>query len=68
MKNVNRWLIYSFDIGCVCATVAVGLICSGRIVGIGIGTIGAMVGVGRTVALVDCFFKDNMLVAAGLGG
>lgn len=55
-----------FDIGCVCATVAVGLICSGRVIGIGIGTIAAMIGVGRAIALVNRVSRDKMLAAAGL--
>lgn len=55
-----------FDVGCVLTTVAVGLICSGEVIGIGIGTIAAMIGVGRAVALVNHFFMDKMLTAAGL--
>lgn len=55
-----------FDIGCVCTTVVVGLCCSGNIVGIGIGTIAAMVGVGRAIALVNHVCEDKMLAAAGL--
>jgi len=55
-----------FDIGCVCTTVAVGLLCAGRVIGIGVGTVAAMIGVGRAVALVNHFFKDKMLTAAGL--
>lgn len=55
-----------FDIGCVCVTAAVGLCCAGKVIGIGVGTIAAMVGVGRAVALVNRFCKDNMLAAAGL--
>lgn len=57
-----------FDIGCVCTTIAVGLICAGHVIGIGIGTIAAMIGVGRAVALVNHFCKDRMLAAAGLPG
>lgn len=55
-----------FDISCVCATVAVGLVCSGSVIGVGIGTIAAMIGVGRAVALVNHFFQDKMLAAAGM--
>lgn len=55
-----------FDVGCVCATAAVGLCCCRRIVGIGIGTIAAMVGVGRAIALVNHFYQEKMLAAAGL--
>lgn len=52
-----------FDIGCVCATAVVGLCFGGKIIGIGIGTIAAMIGVGRAVAL---FNQDKMLAAAGM--
>ena len=55
-----------FDIGCVCATVAVGLCAAGEVIGIGIGTIAAMIGVGRVVALVNGLFKDKMEAAAGI--
>lgn len=55
-----------FDMGCVLATAAVGLVCSGEVIGIGIGTIAAMIGVGRAIALVNHFFKDRMQTAAGL--
>ena len=55
-----------FDIGCVCATVAVGLCFAREVVGIGIGTIAAMIGVGRSVALVNGLFKDKMEAAAGI--
>ena len=55
-----------FDIGCVCATAVVGLCFGGKIIGIGIGTIAAMIGVGRAVALFNHFFQDKMLAAAGM--
>ena len=55
-----------FDIGCVCATAAVGLCFAGEVIGIGIGTIAAMIGVGRAVALVNELFQDKMQAAAGV--
>ena len=55
-----------FDVGCVTVTCIIGLTCSGRIIGIGIGTLAAMVGVGRSIALVNHFFKERMCRAAGL--
>ncbi|MCI9155976.1 MAG: hypothetical protein HFF44_03420 [Lawsonibacter sp.] len=55
-----------FDVGCVCATAAVGFCCTGRIIGIGVGTIAAMIGVGRAVSLVNHFYQDKMLAAAGM--
>ena len=54
-----------FDIGCVCTTVAVGLCLVGEVIGIGVGTVAAMIGVGRAVALANHFLKDKMLAAAG---
>lgn len=55
-----------FDVGCVCATIAAGLCFAGQVIGIGVGTIAAMIGVGRAVAFVNHFFKDKMLAAAGM--
>lgn len=55
-----------FDIGCVCTTIVVGLCFSRPLLGIGLGTVAAMVGVGRAVALVNHFCKDKMLAAAGM--
>lgn len=55
-----------FDIGCVCATAVVGLCFAGRVIGIGVGTVAAMIGVGRAVALVNGLFQDKMQTAAGI--
>lgn len=55
-----------FDIGCVCTTVVVGLCFAGEVIGIGIGTIAAMIGVGRAVALVNGLLRDKMQSAAGI--
>lgn len=55
-----------FDIGCVCTTAAVGLCFAGEVIGIGMGTIAAMIGVGRAVALVNGLFQDKMQTAAGI--
>lgn len=49
-----------FDLGCVAATVCLGLLLTGRIVGIGLGTLLAMVGVGRVIALVNHWTKAGM--------
>ncbi len=57
-----------FDLGCVAVTVLLGLLASGRVIGIGVGTVLAMVGVGRAVALVNWLGKERMCRAAGLGG
>ncbi len=55
-----------FDIGCVCTTILLGLLLSGKVVGIGLGTVLAMIGVGRSVSLVNWFFQEKMCRCAGL--
>ena len=56
----------AFDIGCVAVTCVLGLLTAGQVVGIGIGTIAAMIGVGRAIALVNFLGKQRMCQAAGL--
>lgn len=46
MKNI-------FDISCVAIAFFLGIVTSGRILGIGVGTLAAMIGVGRCVALTN---------------
>ena len=53
-----------FDVGCVTVTCIIGLAARGEVIGIGVGTLAAMVGVGRSIALVNHFFKDRMCRAA----
>ena len=55
-----------FDVGCVAVTCVLGFLAAGGIVGIGLGTIAAMVGVGRSIALVNYVGKRKMCLAAGL--
>ena len=56
-----------FDVGCVAAHLCAGACWRrGRIVGIGVGTIAAMIGVGRSIALVNYLGKQKMCLAAGL--
>lgn len=55
-----------FDVGCVAVTCVLGLLAAGWIVGIGVGTIAAMIGVGRSIALVNYLGKQKMCLAAGL--
>lgn len=55
-----------FDLSCVILTVILSLTMTGGIIGIGLGTIVAMLGVGRAVALINHFFKEKMCRAAGL--
>lgn len=42
-----------FDLLQICITLGISLLCAGRIVGIGIGTLAAVLGVGRVIALMN---------------
>lgn len=55
-----------FDVCCVASTCLLGLIASGRIVGVGIGTVAAMILVGRVISLVNHISRERMCQAAGL--
>ena len=55
-----------FDVGCVAATCALSLMTTGRVVGVGVGTVAAMIGVGRSISLVNRLGKRRMCLAAGL--
>ena len=55
-----------FDISCVVVTCIMGLILAGHIVGIGLGTVLAMIGVGRAVSLSNWMFQEKMCRAAGM--
>ena len=54
------------DITCVITTVVVCLLCGGKIYGVGIGTIIAMVAVGRTIAVFNHFTKKKLMQVTGL--
>ena len=54
------------DATCVVITIVVSLIFAGEIVGIGLGTIVAVIGVGRVVAVYNHFFKDAQLKLSGM--
>ena len=51
-----------FDLFCVCITICLGMLCTGGIVGIGIGTLIAVLGVGRVIALFHYLFKDKIQI------
>lgn len=55
-----------FDLGCVALTTGLCLVLTGGVVGIGVGTVVAMVGVGRAIALTNRLFQEKMCRAAGL--
>ena len=43
-----------------------GLLFAGKIIGIGIGTVIAVIGVGRVIAVFNHFLKKKMAVLAGI--
>lgn len=49
------------DISCVLITIAMGLSFAGKVIGIGLGTLAAMLGVGRSIAAFNLLFKQKML-------
>ena len=55
-----------FDVCCVVSTCVLGLVVSGHIVGVGVGTIAAMILVGRVISLVNHLAREKMRAAAGL--
>lgn len=55
-----------FDLGCVTVTVCISLIFSGHLIGLGIGTVLAMIGVGRTMAVFNYFLYEKMNRIAGM--
>ena len=57
-----------FDVGCVAVTCTLGLLTTGAVVGVGVGTVAAMIGVGRAISLVNRLGKEKMCLAAGLTG
>lgn len=55
-----------FDLFNICITVTIGLVFAGKIVGAGIGTVCAVIAVGRVIAVFNHFFMDTLLQKAGL--
>lgn len=54
------------DLCSVLITVVISLICTGHLVGVGIGTVFAVIGVGRTIAIFNHFTKEKLTEAAGV--
>ena len=50
----------------ICITISVGMIFAHKLVGVGIGTVVAVLGVGRVIALFNHFFMKKMIEAAGV--
>lgn len=55
-----------FDLFNICLTICIGLVFTRHIIGIGLGTVLAVIGVGRTVAVFNHFCLDPMLRLSGL--
>ena len=54
------------DCSCMGISAVIGLVARGRLIGIGIGTIAAMIGVGRVVALFNRCFETKLCRTAGV--
>lgn len=54
------------DCSCVGISAVIGFVARGRLIGIGIGTIAAMIGVGRIVALFNRCFETKLCRTAGV--
>lgn len=55
-----------FDIGCIITTIVLGLATEGKLIGIGLGTVLAVIGVGRAIALFNLLLWGPITKAAGL--
>ena len=55
-----------FDVFNVTVTICISLLCRGHLIGIGIGTVCAVIGVGRTIAVFNHFTKEKMTELAGI--
>ena len=55
-----------FDLVNITVTITVSLIFAGHLVGIGVGTVLAVIGVGRTIAVFNHFTYDRMIRLAGV--
>lgn len=53
MKKSLGFTKNGFDLGCIIITVIIGLCFQGKVIGIGIGTLAAVLGTGRVVALTN---------------
>ena len=55
-----------FDLFNICITITVGLVCQGHLIGIGLGTVVAVIGVGRVIAIFNHGIKKKMDELAGM--
>lgn len=56
-----------FDVVNISITITVGLVFAGKLVGIGLGTVLAVIGVGRVIAVFNHFYMERMDELAGIG-
>ena len=55
-----------FDVCNVTITITISLICSGKLYGIGVGTILSVIGVGRVIAFFNHLAKQKLIERAGV--
>lgn len=55
-----------FDLFNICLTFCIGMIFAGKIVAIGIGTVFAVILVGRVIAIFNHFFMEKLMAIAGV--
>ncbi len=55
-----------FDIFNVIVAIAIGLIWTGHLHGVGVGTIVTVIGIGRVIAVFNHFFKEKLVKCAGI--
>lgn len=55
-----------FDLLNICITISVSLISAHKLIGVGLGTVVAVLGVGRVIALFNHLFMEKMTKAAGV--
>lgn len=55
-----------FDLSCICTTMLLAFLFTGHLIGIGVGTVIAVIGVGRTIALFNSLFRPGMNQSAGI--
>ena len=70
MESYRRlWVGFTkncFDVLNVTITIVISLVCTGRLHGIGIGTVLAVILVGRTIAVFNHFTKEKLTALAGI--
>ena len=54
------------DVVCVSIAAVMGMVFTGHLTGLGIGTVFAVIGVGRAMALYNWFFQKKELLLSGL--